>query len=63
MDKKQEIIDKAAAIMEQVAEPTFQHTNQAGALFVEAKKLIFEAAGVSGFTKDQQVEPTEEIEG
>lgn len=49
--------------MEQVAEPTFQHTNQAGALFVEAKKLIFEAAGVSGFTKDQQVEPVEEIEG
>jgi len=49
MDKTQETIDKAASILEQVAEPMFQHTNQSGALFVEAKAIIFKLAGVSGF--------------
>lgn len=55
-EQEKEILKRAAAIMERVAEPDFAHTNEAGALFVEAKQIVFRAAGVPGY----EVEPSAE---
>jgi hypothetical protein len=62
MDKNQDMIDRAAAILEQVAEPSFQHTNQSGALFIEARKIIFKLAGVSGFAEEGKENYQENID-
>jgi len=43
-------IDKAAQIIETVAEPSHKHTNEGGALFIQARAVLFAAAGVTGFT-------------
>ena len=51
MTINQKTINWAAAIIQNTAEPNFNHTNQAGALFVKAQNIIFSAAGVSGFEK------------
>ena len=53
MTVDQETINQAAAIIQNAAEPNFNHTNESGALFVKARNIIFSAAGVSGFEKDQ----------
>ena len=51
MTVNQETINHAAAIIQNAAEPNFNHTNESGALFIKAKNIIFSAAGVSGFEK------------
>ena len=53
MTVNQETINHAAAIIQNAAEPNFNHTNESGALFIKAKNIIFSAAGVSGFEKAQ----------
>ena len=53
-EQEKEILKRAAAIMEQVAEPEFTHTNEAGALFVEAKRVVFRAAGVPGYEAEAE---------
>ena len=51
MTVNQETINQAAAIIQNTAEPNFNHTNESGALFIKAQNIIFSAAGVSGFEK------------
>ena len=52
-EQEKAILKNAASIMEQVAEPGFNHTNENGALFVEAKRIIFRAAGVPGYEEEE----------
>lgn len=51
MTINQKTINWAAAIIQNAAEPNFNHTNESGALFIKAQNIIFSAAGVSGFDK------------
>lgn len=59
-EQEKEILKRAAAIIERVAEPGFTHTNEAGALFVEAKQIVFRAAGVPGYEAETTAEPVSE---